>query len=145
MRTPAGARLIRAAGGVVWRSADKRETALIRRVRYRPDECCLPKGKLDAGESWEAAALREVLEETGCEAAVAGFVDAVDYLVGGVPKIVVFFEMTALREGRFQPSDEVLAVEWLSPETALRRLTHDTERKVLEKCLRSRGRSAVLK
>ncbi len=141
---PYSRRLIRAAGGVLWRSADKRETAVIRRSRHRPDECCLPKGKLDAGETWEAAALREVLEETGCEAAISGFADAVDYLVDNAPKIVVFFEMVAVREGGFQPSGEVRAVEWLSPEAALERLTYDSERNVLKKCLQSRNRAKVL-
>ena len=125
-------RLIRAAGGVVWRSTDKREVAVVRRNRHRPDECCLPKGKLDAGETWQAAALREVLEETGCAAAISGFADAVYYLVDNAPKIVVFFEMVALREGEFQPSGEVCAVEWLEPQAALERLTHNTERKVLQ-------------
>ncbi len=132
---PTSRRLIRAAGGVVWRSADKRETAVIRRSLYRPDECCLPKGKLDAGETWQAAALREVLEETGCEAAISGFADAVDYLADNTPKIVIFFEMTAVREGEFQQSGEVCAVEWLSPEAALERLTYASERNVLKKCI----------
>ncbi len=138
-------RLIRAAGGVVWRAADKQEVAVIYRGRYRSDECCLPKGKLDAGETWEAAALREVLEETGCEAAISGFADVVDYPVDHALKIVVFFEMTAGREGEFKQSDEVYAVEWLSPEAAIERLTYDTERKVLGQCLHLRNRDIVLK
>jgi 8-oxo-dGTP diphosphatase len=55
---------VRAAGGVVWRRADGTvELALIHRPRY--DDWSLPKGKLDPGESWEAAAEREVEEEIG--------------------------------------------------------------------------------
>lgn len=126
---------IRAAGGVVWRTADKREVAVIYRDRHQPDECCLPKGKLDAGESWESAAVREVAEETGCEARITGFLDAVDYLVGNTPKIVIFFEMVAVREGKFQQSGEVRSAEWLAPADARDRLTHDIERQVLEKSL----------
>jgi 8-oxo-dGTP pyrophosphatase MutT (NUDIX family) len=51
---------IRAAGGVVVRDG---RIAVVHRPKY--DDWSLPKGKLDAGESWEEAALREVEEETG--------------------------------------------------------------------------------
>ena len=61
------AKPIRAAGGVVWRPAarayDGVEVVVIRRDRY--GDWTLPKGKLHAGEKHKAAALREVLEETG--------------------------------------------------------------------------------
>src|ERR671931_615493 len=58
---------VRAAGGVVWRRSTDGgiELALVHRPRY--DDWSFPKGKLDPGESWEAAALREVREETGLE------------------------------------------------------------------------------
>ena len=36
---------------------------LVHRPRY--DDWSLPKGKLDPGESWQEAAIREVEEETG--------------------------------------------------------------------------------
>ena len=55
---------VKASGGVVWRrAAGGLEVALVHRPRY--DDWSLPKGKLDAGESWEDAALREVEEEIG--------------------------------------------------------------------------------
>ena len=53
-------RLIPAAGGVVWRTADDGtvETAVVHRPKY--DDWSLPKGKLDAGEHPLVAAVREV-------------------------------------------------------------------------------------
>ena len=52
---------VKAAGGVVWRPADDGiAIAIAHRPRY--DDWSLPKGKLDAAESWEEAALREVEE-----------------------------------------------------------------------------------
>ena len=52
-----------AAGGVVERDG---RVLLVHRPRY--DDWTFPKGKLDPGESFEDAALREVEEETGVSA-----------------------------------------------------------------------------
>lgn len=53
-----------AAGAVLWRRADEQlQVALVHRPKY--DDWSWAKGKLDPGESWVAAAAREVLEETG--------------------------------------------------------------------------------
>ena len=71
---------IRAAGGVLWRlSTDGAEILLIHRPRY--DDWTLPKGKLKVHESWETAALREVLEETGYRASIMSFAGPVTYEV----------------------------------------------------------------
>ena len=58
---------IRAAGGVVVR---RRRVLLVHRPRY--DDWTLPKGKLDPGESWEEAALREVEEEASLRCRLGG-------------------------------------------------------------------------
>ena len=55
-------RWIEAGGGVV-RNKDNKILAIYRRKRWD-----LPKGKLDPGETFEEAAVREVLEETGIKA-----------------------------------------------------------------------------
>ena len=52
---------VRLAGGLLWK---EERVAVIHRPRQ--DDWSLPKGRVDAGESWDAAALREVEEETGC-------------------------------------------------------------------------------
>jgi 8-oxo-dGTP diphosphatase len=130
-----GASPVRAAGGVVWRDSNRRELAVIYRDRYEPDECCLPKGKLDPGEGWERAAVREVLEETGCEAEIEGFAGLLHYQVGSAPKVVVYFDMVATGEGVFVPSGEVARMAWLTPPEALDELAHKSEREMLREFL----------
>lgn len=126
---------IRAAGGVVWRDRSRQELAVIARYRYGPDERSLPKGKLDKGETWEQAAIREVKEETGCLAEVGKFASLSHYWVKDRPKIVVFFDMVVVKEKSFRPSEEVRALKWMTPQKALERLTYEDERQVLRVCL----------
>ncbi len=129
------AEFIQAAGGVVWRDARRRELAVIYRDHHRPEECCLPKGKLEDGESWEDAAVREVWEEIGCLVRLRGFAGIAHYWVQRQPKVVVYFEMVLEGEGEFRPSDEVRAMQWMPPGEAAEKLTHEDERNVLKRCL----------
>jgi 8-oxo-dGTP diphosphatase len=123
-------RPIPAAGGVLRRVASgQAEIVLVHRPRY--DDWSLPKGKLKAGEAWEAAALREVREETGYRAIITSFAGPITYNVDGRPKIVLFWNMQVEGDTRFRPTKEVDAFEWLAPAAALARLTHAVERQLV--------------
>lgn len=131
LRKDAKGKVIRAAGGLVWkRTASGRRIALIRRASH-DDAWSLPKGKLKRGESWQKGALREVEEETCCRAKVIGHAGTVAYLVKGVPKVVVFLEMRLRKETEFVPSREVDELRWCSPRQARRMLAHPEERKLI--------------
>ena len=68
------------------RLADRaRRSAPRGRAPPRAPDWVLPKGKLEAGESAEAAALREVKEETGCDAVLGAFAGVIGYEVNGRP------------------------------------------------------------
>jgi 8-oxo-dGTP diphosphatase len=126
--------LIRAAGGVVWRDdGGAARVAVIHRPRR--GDWSLPKGKLDEAEAWDEAALREVREETGCVARLAGFAASTWYVPNRTPKVVVFWNMTLMREGELDAGEEVDEVRWLKPRAALDRLDHESERHVLERAL----------
>lgn len=120
-----------AAGGIVMGNGDRAgQVAVVHRTRYG-GEVALPKGKLEGGEAIEAAAIREVEEETGWRAAIVEFAGSTAYLVNGRPKTVFYFVMQAEREGSFTASDEVAEVRWLAPAAALQVLTHRDERDLL--------------
>lgn len=123
---------IRAAGGLIWRnSIQGREIAVIYRARY--GDWTLPKGKLNPGEDWQEAAIREVKEETGCSVKVEEFAGEVRYEMKGVPKVVRFWNMTPEGECQFRPSEEVEKVVWLSAQEALEKLDYAAERELLKK------------
>ena len=79
-----------AAGGVVRRDG---RILLVHRPKY--DDWTLPKGKLDAGEGFEEAALREVEEETGFRCELGDELEPTAYTDGkGREKLVRYWEMT---------------------------------------------------
>jgi 8-oxo-dGTP diphosphatase len=129
-----GANIVRAAGGIVWKARPSgRALAVIHRKRQ--DDWTLPKGKLDDGETFEQAALREVREETGCDARLGAFAGASTYHSKRGPKVVLYWHMTVLRESGLAASSEVDEVAWLAPAEALRRLSRERDRRLLRAVL----------
>ena len=94
-----------------------------------------PKGHVEPGETEKQTALRELWEETGVEVELSeGYREVTTYSPArGVCKDVVFF--VGRISGGFlhaQP-EEVRAVLFADYETALRRLTYQADRALLEK------------
>jgi len=123
--------VIEAAGGLVWRNTPSgKELAVIHRLRYQ--DWTLPKGKREKNETWEATALREVKEETGCRAELGRFAGSVSYVVDERPKVVLFWNMRTLNGCEFEPSEEVDQLHWLHYEAALAKLAYSGERELLK-------------
>ncbi len=124
--------VVRAAGGVVLRDGC---VLLVHRDRY--DDWSLPKGKLEDGESWEEAALREVREETGLRCELGRYLGESHYEVTAGPKEVRWWEMRS--SGEPAPSHEVDAVRWASIEEARTLLSYERERALLDRLSGSTG------
>jgi 8-oxo-dGTP diphosphatase len=100
--------------------------AIVHRPKY--GDWTLPKGKLDSDESFEEAALREVLEETGLRCELGEELGSTTYTdAKGRPKVVRYWGMTPV-SGTFQPNDEVDELRWVTPEEARRLLTYERDR-----------------
>jgi 8-oxo-dGTP pyrophosphatase MutT (NUDIX family) len=103
--------------------------AVIHRHRY--DDWSLPKGKLEPGETVEAAALREVEEETGLRCRLGARLGATRYRDRhGRPKVVDYFAMT-VAGGEFRPNDEVDEMRWVTPAEAIELVSHEGDRTLL--------------
>jgi 8-oxo-dGTP pyrophosphatase MutT (NUDIX family) len=123
--------IVKAAGGVVLRrtNSGRWEVAVVHRpVR---NDWSLPKGKLEAGETYEDCALREVEEETGLACQLSRFVGCTEYRDRrGRPKSVAYWLMIP-GEGEFVPSDEVDELRWMELGIAERALSYERDRDLL--------------
>lgn len=91
---------------------------MVHRPRY--DDWSFPKGKLEDGEDFVAAAIREVEEETGCIGTLGAELDPVFYDDHkGRSKIVRYWLMRAAPSfdaAAFEPNDEVDVLTWMGIE-----------------------------
>jgi 8-oxo-dGTP diphosphatase len=121
---------VKASGGVVRRPGEHGvEIAVVHRPQY--DDWSLPKGKLDAGETWEAAALREVEEEIGLRCTLGEELPQVEYQDRKGRDKVVRYWLMDVEGGEFAPNDEVDEVRWVTPAEAADLLTYDRDRELL--------------
>jgi len=119
---------VRAAGGVVVRDG---QVLVVHRPRY--DDWSLPKGKLEHGETWEDAALREVHEETGVECRLLRELDDDHYTDRkGRSKRVRWWLMEALSANSRDADHEVDEVRWIPLAEAAQLLSYDHDRALVE-------------
>ncbi len=132
------------AGGVVLRRMQGRWFLAAIEPQGKPEVLALPKGLVDTGEQPEAAAQREVYEETGIEATLVGKLHDIKYVYvrswgdkQRVFKIVSFYLFT-YKSGKIgditeEMRHEVAQAVWLALDDAPKRLAYKGEREVVKK------------
>src|SRR3989338_7457745 len=107
-------------------------------LHYEADHWDFPKGHVEANESNEQAALREVKEETGIEDAnlIPGFKESISYYYKQqsqtIFKEVVFF-LAESPSDKVTLSSEHIGFAWHSFDNAMKKLTYKNAKDVLEK------------
>ena len=77
--------------------------------------------------------LREIEEETSVIGRILRPLDTVEYSTGnGNRKRVVYFAVRAVDRPSFEPNPEVDRIEWVKKKKALRMLTYDFDKRLLE-------------
>lgn len=127
-------RILAAGGIIIDESGNSRRVLLVHRPKY--DDWSFPKGKLDAGETFEEAALREVREETGLKCRIIRKLVVLRYRARHKgqrkPKAVHYFLMERINRRVRVPGDEVDLAEWFTLEEASQKLTYEQDKKVLD-------------
>lgn len=119
-------REVHAAGGVIVRDG---RIAVVHRPHR--EDWSLPKGKLEAGEAFEDAAVREIQEETGYDVTLGDELTPVEYEDHkGRPKLVRYWLMS-IAGGDFTVNDEVDELRWLGPDDAIALLTYEGDHGVV--------------
>ncbi len=131
------------AGGVVVRRTDgEMRVRLITRLRQRRAPqggtvWCLPKGHLEAGESAEQAAVREIWEETGTRCRILRRLGEVHYTYVDATdgrryaKTVHHYLCAYLADEPARHDAEVLEARWMPIDEAAARLAYENERRIL--------------
>lgn len=124
------------AGGIVFRRDGERTFFLLIRDPYR--NWGFPKGHLEEGEAPDAAAVREVAEETGIVGVeVRSAVETIDWTFRfrgrKIHKTCHFFLMeTTQRRTAPQAKEGITACRWATYEQATKMIAYDNARAVLE-------------
>jgi 8-oxo-dGTP pyrophosphatase MutT (NUDIX family) len=127
------------AGGVVVRGDDIAVVVPVKRSATGQPVLALPKGHPKEGETPEAAAAREVREETGLEAEPVEKLGDVHYSfdrAGRRRNKRVSFYLFEYRSGDVRDHDhEIEDARWIPGEEAVRKLTYPGEREMVARAL----------
>jgi 8-oxo-dGTP pyrophosphatase MutT (NUDIX family) len=129
------------AGGVVYRRTGEAVEIALAARRTRKGELVwgLPKGQIEAGESPEAAAVREVREETGVEAQVEAPLGDTRYFYvwdnARIRKLVHMYLLRATGGDVADHDDEMEDVRWFAKEEVVGLAAYRGEREVLQRAV----------
>ncbi|MFX3633689.1 MAG: NUDIX hydrolase [Candidatus Pristimantibacillus sp.] len=112
------------AGGVVYRRSEE-GILQIQLIQDRYGKVSLPKGKMEAGETVEQTALREIAEETGLTGVIIAPIDQIKYQYqdeakGAVNKEVHYYLVEAVGGALQAQVEEIRGVDWFEPLDAWR-------------------------
>lgn len=122
------------AGAIAYRIVDGEPRYLVVTAKKDAAHWIFPKGHLEAGESLEEAALRELREEGGVTGELVGPVGSNAFRLRGEPIRVEYFLVRCT--GLAEAGDEGRERRWESYDEARRTLTFEDSRHLLDRAHR---------
>jgi 8-oxo-dGTP diphosphatase len=116
------------AGGLVFRHKAGKNYYLIIRAKPDPSHWVIPKGHIEIGETPEAAAIREILEETGVQAQIITTLGHLKFFYRGREIDTIMYLLEYL--GEISPMEERES-RWGRYEEINSLLTFEDTRKIL--------------
>lgn len=110
------------AGGVVYRRQNNQLEIQLIQDRY--GKITLPKGKMEAGETIEQTALREIEEETGIVGEIIQPIERIDYQYQsdefGLINKEVHYYLVEAKSGKLKAQiQEIRGVDWVAADQAM--------------------------
>jgi 8-oxo-(d)GTP phosphatase len=134
-----------AAGAVPWRRRKGvLQVAMVHRPRY--DDWSWAKGKLDSGEDWPVAAVREVAEETGFAVHLGRPLPTSTYPIGSLSGLAtkeVRYWAAEVVGGSGKLLNEIDEVAWLAPDEAALRLDYARDQEQLRSLVQADEREEL--
>ena len=135
---PAAMKYLNSAGGVIFRKTVSGFEAALIATKGRAI-WTLPKGIIDKGEQPEAAAIREIREETGLSGKIVSPIDTKSYWFYmkneniKYRKTVVYFLVEYVSGAIGNACPEVDEAQWFSMDDAMKKLSYKSDREVFLK------------
>jgi 8-oxo-dGTP pyrophosphatase MutT (NUDIX family) len=122
---------VRQAGAIVVKETGNKPFVLIVRAKKNPSDWIFPKGHVEEGETEEAAAERELLEEGGVKGTVISRIGQASHTLNDMDYVVTYFLLKyCSTETNGEPGREPT---WCTVEEAMRRLSFPDSRMLLGK------------
>jgi 8-oxo-dGTP pyrophosphatase MutT (NUDIX family) len=120
------------AGAIVFRIVDGAPQIMLVRAKKTPEHWIFPKGHIEAGETAEIAAARELEEEAGVVGKLVGPIGSLEFEFRGKDVNVEYYLFDFVAE---VPRKETRERRWCSYEGALSLLSHVDAAELLKKAL----------
>jgi len=118
---------------------DQAELRVLLVHRRRQDDWTLPKGRVRAGESSQAAARREAWEEAAVRCGQGQRLAEVAWRDRrGRQRRIRYWLLAPVAESEFEPTDEISEADWLSPPEADTRVSSPRDRQAIRQAVTAR-------
>ena len=117
---------VKKAGCIVISNKSRGKVLLI--YRHKHKDCSFPKGHVEAGETLESCAIREVKEETGLDVEIMGDFASFEYIDSSEREVICNYYIALSLDDAKAIAEKNCSIEWVAIDKVKDKLTHDNLR-----------------